>query len=391
MPPARLAWRELSPDQFLERHWQREPLLWRQALPGFQSPITPHDLAELACQDEADARLVVHEPDAEPPWTVHHGPFDQADFDDLPAEGWTLLVQAVDAWLPAVADLITAFDFLPSWRLDDIMVSHAVSAGGVGPHIDQYDVFLLQAAGKRRWRYGSRSESSLAFRADLDLRILETFEPTHEAILEPGDILYLPPGVAHEGVAVDDACLTFSIGFRAPGVSDLASRFADAVAEFAEHQGDTAPRYADPGMPRPADPTLIGDAAVAAMTTLLQRQLDTPALLRQAIGELVTEPRVPPTMPDKQIEPATVSARMGAGDTLERVMGSRWAHLSLGTDALLCVDGVCRQTDANLAAALCGSETVEQTRLSRWQDEPGLWALLAELVSQGSLAWHDRD
>ena len=391
MPTTRLDWRDLSPDRFLERHWQREPLLWRQALPGFRSPITPHDLAELACQDEADARLVVHEPDREPPWTVRHGPFDEADFDDLPDAGWTLLVQAVDAWLPEVATLVGAFDFLPSWRLDDIMVSHAVSEGGVGPHIDQYDVFLLQAAGQRRWRYGSRSGSGLAFRADLDLRILESFDPAREAILEPGDILYLPPGVAHDGVAIDDGCLTFSIGFRAPGIADLAGRFADAVAAFAEELGDAAPRYGDPGIARPADPALVSDDAVAAMTALLQRQVDTSALVRRAIGELVTEPRLPPAMPDQPVEPATVSARITSGDRLERPLGSRWAHLTLGTGALLCVDGVCRQTDADLAATLCTVGAIDQARLSPWQDEPALWSLLAELISQGSLAWHDDD
>lgn len=391
MAPIQLDWRDPSPEMFLERYWQREPLLWRQALPGYDSPIDADDLAELACEDEADARLVIHQPERHPPWTVRHGPFEPEAFDRLPAAGWTLLVQAVDAWVPEVAALTRAFDFLPSWRLDDIMVSRAVKGGGVGPHVDQYDVFLLQAAGHRRWRYGSRSGSNLAFRADLDLRILESFEPTHEAILEPGDLLYLPPGVAHEGIALDDDCMTFSVGFRAPSVTDLAARFADAVVQHMEDLGDAVPRYGDPGRKRPADPALIDGDAVAAMTALLKSQLSDPDLVNSAIGDLVTEPRLPPTPAEQPLEPATLRARILAGDHLEHALGSRWAHVRSGTGALLCVDGVCRRSVPDLAASLCRVDPIGEDGLSRWRDEPALWSLLADLFNQGSLTWSDSD
>lgn len=389
MAPIQLDWQEPSQDTFLDQYWQRQPLLWRQALPGYTCPIDVGDLTELACEDEADARLIIHRPERKLPWTVRHGPFEPEDLEGLPGSGWTLLVQAVDAWLPQVAALTEAFDFLPSWRLDDIMVSHAVKGGGVGPHVDQYDVFLLQAAGHRRWRYGSRAGSRLAFRADLDLRILEKFEPTHEAILEPGDILYLPPGIAHEGIALDDDCLTFSIGFRAPSVADLAAGFADAVAEHAEELGDAVPRYGDAGLKRPVDPALIDGHAIDAMTELLRGALADPRLMGRMIGGLMTEPRLPPTPPGVSIGPAAVSARLVAGDALVRTIGSRWAHIALADGALLCVDGDCHRADADMASILSASRPIDLECLSRWQDDPALWDLLAELIGQGSLTWHD--
>lgn len=386
-----LVWRDPTEAEFLRRYWQREPLLWRNALPGFRGSVDADLLAELACEDDADARIVIHNPAGDPPWTVEHGPFEPETFDALPDRSWTLLVQAVDAWQPDIAALRALFDFLPSWRMDDIMISHAVSGGGVGPHIDQYDVFLLQASGRRQWRYGNRSNASLAFRADLDLRILERFEPTHEAVLEPGDILYLPPGVAHDGLALDDDCLTYSIGFRAPSVTDLAARFADVVAEQGDFLGDAVPRYGDAGTRRPDDPTLIDEDAVARMADLLKSAATDRRLVNRAVGELMTEPRLPPSPMEEPIEPATARARIVAGDYLDHALGSRWAHVGHGADALLCVDGACRQTETGLAAMLCARQSIDKDRLSPWQENPGLWALLADLLSQGSLQWHDAD
>jgi 50S ribosomal protein L16 3-hydroxylase len=360
-------------------------------MPGFQAALDADDLAELSCEDDADARLVVHRENEDPAWTVEHGPFDPETFDTLPDRGWTLLVQAVDAWLPDVAALRSAFDFLPRWRLDDIMISHAVEQGGVGPHIDQYDVFLLQASGRRQWRYGNRSNESHAYRADLDLRILERFEPTNEAVLEPGDLLYLPPGVAHDGLALDNDCLTYSIGFRAPSVTDLASRFADVVAQRADDRGDIVPRYSDAGRSRPADPTLIDRTAIADMATLLKAAIADDGIVARTVGESMTEPRLPPDPMDRPAEPAEVMARIVSGDRLDRALGSRWAHIGLGTDALLCVDGECRQTESDLAALLCADLPIDEDRLTRWRDDAGLWSLLAEFLSHGSLVWHDAD
>src|SRR5690606_24439702 len=172
------------------------------------------DLAGLACEESALSRLILLDR-ATDAWWVRNGPFDDADFAALPQRDWTLLVQDVDKWDQDVAALLQSFDFLPRWRIDDIMVSYAVPGGSVGAHVDQYDVFLLQVGGRRRWRIDNRTDPPLEFRADAELRLLQQFDPSHEWLLEPGDMLYLPPGVPHHGVA-EDACLTFSVGMRAP-------------------------------------------------------------------------------------------------------------------------------------------------------------------------------
>ncbi|MEM7446088.1 MAG: cupin domain-containing protein [Pseudomonadota bacterium] len=388
MTLASLDWKTPSREQFLARYWQRQPLVWRQALPGYRSPINPADLQQLACQDEADARLVVHQPHSEPVWGVHHGPFEPEDFSALPRRGWTLLVQAVDAWVPEVAELLGAFDFLPSWRLDDIMVSYAAEGGGVGPHTDQYDVFLLQAAGQRRWRFGTTADANLAIRADLDLRILAEFNPTEEAVLQPGDTLYLPPGVAHDGVALDDDCLTFSIGFRAPSVADLAARFADTVLEEAEKLADAVPRYGDRGISEPEDPTLIDGQAICQMSDLLKSALKDPTILARTIGGLGTEPRLAPTPADEPVGPSEIQARLESGDTLVKALGSRWAHLNQANGSLLCVSGECWALDAKLSAALCRNKSIDIAIVEPWMDNPALMQLLADLYERGDLAWH---
>jgi 50S ribosomal protein L16 3-hydroxylase len=207
----------LSPEQFLTEYWQRKPLLVRNAFPGFTPPIDGDDLAGLACEPLAEARVVSGSL-AGAAWTLRHGPFEEQEFAGLGERDWTLLVQDVEKHYPPLAELLDAFAFLPSWRLDDIMISFAAPGGSVGPHVDQYDVFLLQADGHRRWQIATDFDPAPA--ADLPLDMLANFRAQQEWLLGPGDMLYLPPGVAHHGVA-EDACLTYSIGLRAPSAADL--------------------------------------------------------------------------------------------------------------------------------------------------------------------------
>ncbi len=229
----------MAPEKFLRDYWQKRPLLVRNAFPGFESPITPEDLAGLACEEAALARIVRHDRKRDR-WELSNGPFAEESFPKLPKTDWTLLVQDVDKWDMDVRALLGAFRFLPSWRLDDIMVSFAAPGGSVGAHVDQYDVFLLQAQGHRRWQVDA-SESMgkgappLHFRLDAELRLLQRFTPTHDWVLGPGDMLYLPPGVPHHGVA-EDACLTFSIGMRAPAAAELLGDFVDTLASEADEQ-----------------------------------------------------------------------------------------------------------------------------------------------------------
>lgn len=259
----------LSPAAFLARHWQQGPLLVRGAWPDFRDPLSPEELAGLACEDAVSSRLVrgAH---GRLPWELRYGPFDDDDFLSLPEDDWTLLVQDVEKHVPELDALLQPFRFLPDWRIDDLMISYAATGGGVGPHWDAYDVFLLQGAGRRRWQIDTRPAAPDNLLPDNELRLLREFDVEQEWVLEPGDMLYLPPGVAHHGVALEP-CLTYSIGFRAPTQRELAAAFCDRLIERLPPER----RYRDP---RPlAVATSPGRIDAAALDALL-------ALLREALS-----------------------------------------------------------------------------------------------------------
>jgi len=237
-----------TPRGFLASHWHKQALLVRAALPGFAGLFTRDDLLAFAGRDDVESRLVVRDGAR---YTLAHGPFRRADFRTLPARGWTLLVQGVNLHSAEADALLRRFAFLPYARLDDLMVSYAVEGGGVGPHFDSYDVFLLQGFGRRRWRYGRQDDLSL--RPGLPVKILRRFTPQHDEVLAPGDLLYLPPAYAHDGVAVD-ACTTYSIGFRAAAHTELAQAFLD----FLRDRIDLPGRYADPDLRPAREPARIG-------------------------------------------------------------------------------------------------------------------------------------
>ena len=210
----------IDADSFLRNYWQRRPLLMRAAMPVDCFTLGADELAGLACEPDFESRLIVERGHRD--WQIRHGPFDEADFSRLPESGWTLLVQDVDKFLPEVACLIDSFDFVPRWRVDDIMISYASDQGGVGPHTDDYDVFLMQAGGRRRWRISEKDYSDADLLPGLEQRILAHFETEQEWVLQPGDVLYLPPGVAHWGIA-EGECMTYSLGFRTPNQQELAA------------------------------------------------------------------------------------------------------------------------------------------------------------------------
>jgi 50S ribosomal protein L16 3-hydroxylase len=239
--------------------------LIRQAFPGFQSPITADELAGLACSDGIESRIVI-EKHGRTPWEVLHGPFDEALFAHLPETHWTLLVQDTDKYIPELTSLLEHFRFIPDWRIDDIMISYAPAGGSVGPHTDQYDVFLLQAMGQRRWMIDPLPEHTALLQGP-ELRILEQFKPRDEWILEPGDMLYLPPGVAHHGVAQGD-CLTFSVGFRAPSQVDLLGAVISRHLQALDEQF-----YSDPGISPQNQPAEIRPDALLKLRRLLDSAL----------------------------------------------------------------------------------------------------------------------
>ncbi|MGL4965173.1 MAG: cupin domain-containing protein [Inquilinus sp.] len=363
----------LSAADFLARHWQKAPLLIRQAIPGWTSPVTPDELAGLACEDGVESRLVTRRRGK---WAVRHGPFDEADFGKLPARDWTLLVQGVDLWEPAVAALRERFRFVPDWRLDDVMVSYAPAGGGVGAHVDQYDVFLLQGLGRRRWRIGGAAEIRPAWVPDQPLKLLADFQPAEEWVLEPGDMLYLPPGWAHDGVAEDD-CLTFSIGFRAPSVAELAGRFAAAVADAEDEER----RYADPDLAPPANPGEIPEAAIERVRAYLAEKLDDRRFLAGWLGGLLTEPKE-----EREAPPPRKRRPAGA---LRRTIGSRLAFAGDGGGLVLFADGETHPAPAGAAAEaalrLCGEgRLAAEAAKAAWAD-PAAAVLLDALLAQGAI------
>lgn len=324
----------MPPEQFLRDYWQKRPLLIRGAFgdyaaAGFVPPITPEDLAGLACEETALSRLVRFAPETDA-WSVQHGPFAEDVFPALPDHDWTLLVQDVDKWDADVNALLSHFDFLPRWRIDDVMVSFAAPGGSVGAHVDQYDVFLLQAQGCREWRIDLQPGRDHAFRDNTELKLLRDFEPTHAWMLEPGDMLYLPPGIAHHGIAVD-ACLTFSVGMRAPSVTELLGDYVDNITA----DMDESLRYADPDLASGGDPGEIDSAALARVSRALGAlQLRDADSVADWFGRFVTtyrsasQAQPPPTPPSRmELEWALTN---GAGLTRNPWSRSAWRRAVRG-------------------------------------------------------------
>jgi 50S ribosomal protein L16 3-hydroxylase len=275
----------LSPARFMHRYWQFEPLLVRNAWPGVTPPLTRAALSALAARDDVEARLVTRSGRA---WTLRHGPLARRSLPPLTQRRWTLLVQGVDLHDDAAHRLLQRFRFIPDARLDDLMVSFATDGGGVGPHVDAYDVFLLQLMGRRRWRIGPVTDPTLVKGAPL--KLLRHFRPTQDWVLDAGDMLYLPPFWGHDGVAVGE-CMTGSIGFRAPGrvslVRDLMQRIADDLPDAADDEGI----YRDPRQRGTASPARIPSALQTFASNAWQRSLRKLGLLDRALGEALTEPK----------------------------------------------------------------------------------------------------
>lgn len=271
----------LTAQQFMRRHWQKKPLLIRQAMPGMRPLLDRQALFALAASDNVESRLVVRQGER---WRMRQGPFARRALPPLAQPDWTLLLQGMDLHHDGLHDLLQAFRFVPDARLDDLMVSYASDGGGVGPHFDSYDVFLLQAEGRRRWRIGRQKDLSL--RDDVPLKILAHFEPEQEFVLEPGDMLYLPPRYAHDGDA-QGACMTYSIGFRAPSKGEIARELLLRLADDA----DDATLYRDRDQPAVADSARLPEGLEAFAKNALHALLQDGEALRRSLGEWATEPK----------------------------------------------------------------------------------------------------
>lgn len=369
----------MSPARFLRDYWQKRPLLIRNAFPGFRPPLQPDDLAGLACEPTALARLIVHD-EVRDRWRVKSSPLEEADFATTPPRNWTLLVQDVDKWDGDVAGLLQHFRFLPSWRMDDVMVSYAEPGGGVGAHIDQYDVFLLQGLGQRHWAISDDPLAPKAFRPDIELKQLVQFEPTHEWLLDPGDMLYLPPGVPHDGVAFGGPCMTFSVGMRAPSQAELTGDLADYIAE----QLPDELRYADPDLAPARHAGEIDRAALerlkAALPFAAALRED---LLRDWFGRFITRYRNAqvPVAPDHPLSEERFAARLAAGARLLRHPWARMAWAGGKTGGVLYVCGQAYGASVELAQRLCAERELAFDRTPVAADRE----LLLALVNDGHL------
>lgn len=288
----------LTPSEFLAEYWQKKPLLIKKAIPDFTGLLSPDDLAGLSCEDEVQSRIAQIKGKK---WVLRNGPFDDTDFSQLPHKDWTLLVQSVNHYLPEAADLLAQFDFIPHARLDDLMVSYAPDGGGIGAHVDSYDVFLLQGSGRRNWKVSNQKDLTLI--EDAPLKILKNFEPEQEWTLETGDMLYLPPQIAHWGTAVGENCMTYSIGFRAPKVQELTHEFLsylqDNLSIKSSLKNTDNLLYADPDLQLQNHPAEISAAMLNQVSDMLQKITWDKQHVADFLGKYLTEPK-----PDVFFEPA---------------------------------------------------------------------------------------
>ncbi|MBV1786589.1 cupin domain-containing protein [Marinobacterium sp. D7] len=337
----------MTPEQFLRDYWQKKPLLIRNAIPDFEPLLSADELAGLACEQDVESRLIRFDAQGDT-WTLDKGPFDESHFANLPQRCWTLLVQAVDHWLPEATELVDKFNFIPNWRVDDLMISYAVDGGGVGPHYDNYDVFLLQAEGTRRWEIGGICDEHSPRREDAPVMILPQWEAEQSFELNPGDMLYLPPQVAHNGVAIGDGCVTYSIGFRAPAHNEILRSFSDFIGE----QLGREQRYADADLTLQDNPGQISAAALSRVADILASYLGNREQLASWFGQYMTEPKYPELVEEgEQLEESDIAEALAEGCSIRRAEGSRFAYIDRDADSvLLFADGQQHEAEGEAAA-----------------------------------------
>ena len=365
----------LTVEQFLDEYWQKKPLLIRNAFTDFTAPLSANELAGLACEEEVESRIIL-EKDGPEPWAVEHGPFEETRFSSLPETHWTLLVQGVDSWVPEVADLIEPFRFIPDWRIDDIMISYAPHHGSVGPHLDQYDVFLIQAQGHRHWQINTKEYGNDDCIPGLALSILKEFDAEQEWTLAPGDMLYLPPNLAHYGVAQDD-CMTYSVGFRAPAKSELIGAFVDdLLPKLPESQ-----RYTDKDLQQQQNPGEITSQALQQVQqTIRLNQLDDERINRW-FGKYITEPKHPlDVMPDNLTENEIIQL-LKDNSSMQRDMHSRFAYIKATDTCYLYINGEEYTCDCELALYLCQNKHYESCQLLTHIKEPSS-EIIQQLINQ---------
>lgn len=377
-----------SSREFLRQFWQKQPLLVRQALKPFHCPIPADELAGLACEQDVESRLV-RRAGPEGPWQLRHGPFQASDFAALPTTGWTLLVQDVDKHDPRLDSLLEAFRFIPDWRVDDVMVSYATASGSVGPHVDDYDVFLIQGNGRRRWQVAAGPVVGPELRGQEELRLLRHFEPRHDWVLEPGDLLYLPPGLPHHGTALDDDCMTLSVGLRAPLWRESLGSLVDQALE--RLQSDA--RYTDPDLEPTLSPGAIEPQVTERFRVAWRHLADqVEQQLPTWLGCYLTEakPHLGSVAPARRPHHSTLEHLRRPGYRLARERASRFAYgwdvqgavwLFVDGDALPVPEGA-----ISFVEVLCNQRAIDSAQLRPLITDTVTQDLLLELLAGGHVS-----
>lgn len=343
----------ITAQQFLTEYWQKKPLVIRQALPNFINPLSPDELAGLALEEDMESRIVLHTPQQKPYWQLKRGPFNEADFTKLPQDNWTLLVQGVDRVVEEVYDLLHHFDFIPQWRFDDVMISFASLHGSVGPHYDHYDVFLYQGLGRRNWSLSTKNCTPENYLSDLELRIMDQFECEEEFVLEEGDMLYLPPHVAHYGISLSEECMTYSFGYR----SYQAQELWDSLGEYAaEHQPFNA-LYQDPNWSSLSNSSELTPEGYQHAKQLLAQCLNDDGLMTNWFGCFATrldteaERQLPMPLEDDELMPLSeFIEELNNGIHLKRDACCRFAYQTVNEHLQLYINGC--EWDSNASSEL---------------------------------------
>lgn len=376
---------KLSQSQFLKRYWQKRPLLIKRALYPFPDVISPEEVGGLSCDERVESRLIL-EKGGKRPWELKRGPFNPAVFKKLPKTHWTVLVNGVDRFIPRVNAFLDHFSFVPFWRMDDIMVSYADDKGNVGAHVDNFDVFLVQAAGKREWLIEDRPVLTDDFIPNLPVRLLKKFKPTHRWVLEPGDILYLPPRFPHHGIARGKGCMTISVGFRAPTTAEI----LNSVVTRALSSTDEASRYSDPDL-TPQAPGEIPSTAVKKIADTIRRAVASEDVVADWLGRFTTEP-----YGDVQLEatahptpPSKVAREVRSASFVVRAEGSRLAYIQASKTSIhFFTNGECRELRgkaAECAKVLSNRVVAPVEMLASFLGDKQTQKLLSDLLTSGAV------
>ena len=373
---------DISIEVFLRDYWQKKPLLIRNAFPDFESPITPDELAGLAC--ETDTARIVIEKGGKHAWEVRHGAFDDADFTNLPETHWTLLVNDTDQHLAELKAVMEPFRFIPDWRIDDLMISFAVEGGSVGPHVDEYDVFLIQAQGQRRWQITTQPAKPDNFLAGLDLRIMRDFEAEQEWVVNPGDMLYLPPNVPHYGVALNE-CMTYSVGFRAPSQAEMLENLVENLLEdprLKQRFNDSEREcQAHPGELTAGDMERLIDFVVDALPQ------DTQAL-QLWLGKYLSQPKVDnnDTLEPSCLSKAELIKLINRRATFEKPPGIRFLYFINDDEICLFANGTLHRAAAEqlqFIQYLCNSTIFKHNSYKTYLQDKNALELWRDLLEAG--------